>query len=675
MRKVKIIMPFVSQAYLAAAPFAEQQAFHKHNITLGYHPETFEDFYVHDADRYKAVYIEGKPGSGKSGEMQNMVLQDAAAGRAVIVIDPHMDLVDKCIATLDPMVLPRVFVLDMTDEQYPFGINVFNTAAFTSDMDKTQVVDRIFHIFELLWPDVLSQANLPRYLRHIMLVFLDNPGATLPDMYDFLLDDGYRRKLLANVTDKGVRQFWQFNYDSLQPQTRLGKVQPLLGRLEQMFSGRQLVKNILGQQKNSINFREAIEEKRIIFVKLPLKIVPEDARLIGTLIVAQIHATLFSFVDIPDGKRPGVSLFIDEFQNFVTNDVAELITQGRKYGMRITIAHQSRDQLSKEMRGATMNTHTQVVFQSTPEDGRELAHLFPPPNEGIKPEDIDSHPTETLAAHANMYPPAIQDFIEWYVLPIGLQAVGAHGNMIDIRDAGHSAFSIASDMLDGGRVQSIKVENPIPVLDYLLQMVMVYGDATFPIPAAAVRGFANCGHTFWQQVAWMGDKNKRLHRDIAGLRVPAHLAVQTAEGWQWTRPPDSASEQLLHLLFHIRATMQYLAAHPLGKETTVSTADVGKMLNQLPPRCAWVRSGSHTGTIFTNDTPQPDGTAKDRMDYVRDHTRDVYCVDRNKINQPVNSTTQAGPKVANPQPLQTTPPAPIADDDEQTEPRLPVVKA
>jgi TraM recognition site of TraD and TraG len=644
---------FISRPYLAGVPADQQRAFFANHINLGYHPETKDDFYVHTIDRYSGMYISGMPGSGKSGLLENMILQDALT-KAVIVLDPHMDLVERCLSALPTERLPHTYLLDMTDEQHPFGINIFSNTTFTSDMEKTQAVARIEHIFDKLWEDVLKQVGLPRFMRMATLVFLANPGTTLVDMYTFLLDDGYRRKLLQNVSDLSVRQFWQLQYDSLPPQSRINKVQPLLGRLEQLFAGRVLVRNIVGQRQNSIDFRKSIENKEIIFIKLPLKRIPEDARLIGTILVAQIHAALFSFVDIPEKQRPGVSLYIDEFQNFATDDIEELFTEGRKYGMRITVAHQFRAQLSKEMREATMNALTKIVFQSTPEDGRELAQLFPAPNEGVRPENVDPHPTETLANHVNLYPPEVQDFIEWYILPVGLQAVGAHGNMIELRDLGVGAMDLALGMMSDGMLHEVKIENPLVYLDYLLQMVMVYGDASLPIPALAVRGFANCGHSFWQQVRDIRDDDKRLLADIPALNIPKHLAAQTPDGWAWTRNPESGKEQLLHFLFHVRLVMRYLAAHPLGKETVASATEVGKMLNQLPRRCAWVRSGTQVGTIFTHDTPK--GTVPAHgITFVRDHTRQVYCRPKAEVEKQFTGNAQPAPQPA----TQFKAPAPV----------------
>ena len=75
----------------------------------------------------------------------------------------------------------------------------------------------------------------------------------------------------------------------------------------------------------------------MILIRLPLKTLPQDARLIGTLLIALIHAAIFSFADIPEEQRPGFSLYIDEFQHFVTSDISEMFTEGRKFGVRVTV--------------------------------------------------------------------------------------------------------------------------------------------------------------------------------------------------------------------------------------------------------------------------------------------------------------------------------------------------
>jgi hypothetical protein len=631
---------FYSQEWLASCPTAEFTQLYLHQTNFGYHPQTHDELYIPNRDRDKGTYVLGKPGSGKSALLQNLIIADMLSGRAVNVLDPHEDLVDNLLHHVPPFHLADTFVLDMRDEQFPFGVNVFDTGPLPNDMARTAAAQRIRHIFDVLWPDVLGQANLPRYLDNAIEVFLANPGRTLVDLYGFLLDDAFRRQLLQSVSDPMVKQFWQLQYDSLQPSTRISKVQPLLARLEQLFSGHSLVRNIIGQRKNSINFRESIEQRRILLIKLPTKQIEQAAQLVGAILVAQIHATLFSFANLPPDKRPVVSLYIDEVQHFATKDIEELFTEGRKFGMQLTIAHQFRDKLNKDLQAATMTAYTKVCFSLTSKDGNEMAHEFPAPEQGVKPEHVDPHPSETLTNHPHLHPPVVQEFIEWYLRPVLLQQIGSHGNKVKISDPGFGLADAAGHVLFNDYKSKTRyipeVENPLVYLDYLLQQVMVTGLYLAPVLPEAVRGFANCGISFWQKVRWMGDDDRLLSADIPDLRIPGHLVGTLPDGSQyWLREPESSNEQLLHFLFHLRVTMRYLAENPLGTRTTMSNAEVGKMLNGLPPRAAFVRSGKTVGVIYTHDTPPklPDREYRERVKAITDHTRRTYCRPRADVEQ------------------------------------------
>ncbi len=258
-------MPFVSSTYLENVSDEKRRAFVSSHMPLGYHPETRDTLMLADIDRYAGTYILGVQGSGKSGLLQNLIAHDHAAGNAVIVIDPHGDLTTDCIAQLPDHKLSVSYLLDMEDEAYPFGLNVFDNHKARTGVDQARAVDRLMHIFEVLWPDVLSQQHLPRYVRAATIVFLANPGATLVDMHAFLLDASVRYRMLKNVTDPTVQQFWQTQFEDLSATARNSRVQPLIGRLEALFMGRTLVRNIVGQRQTTIDFRKAIENKEIIF--------------------------------------------------------------------------------------------------------------------------------------------------------------------------------------------------------------------------------------------------------------------------------------------------------------------------------------------------------------------------------------------------------------------------
>src|SRR5258708_39512408 len=107
---------------------------------------------------------------------------DAAVENAVFFLDPHGDTVMNIIASLPPQCLPRVSVFDLEDEEYPFGLNLFATGELTTSRALSQAVNRIQHIFYVLWPEVLTQQHFRLYLRMAILALLASPGKTLVDM-------------------------------------------------------------------------------------------------------------------------------------------------------------------------------------------------------------------------------------------------------------------------------------------------------------------------------------------------------------------------------------------------------------------------------------------------------------------------------------------------------------
>ena len=574
-------------------------------------------------DRFSGTYILGVQGVGKSGLLENLILHDIHHNQAVIVIDPHGDLTAHCIAQMPPEKLSKTFLLDLEDEDYPFGLNVFTDVGNNSAVALHQSIDRVMHCFEVLWPEALQQQHLPRFLLASVITLLANPGSTLVDMYKLLVVDSYRHKMLQNVKDESVHQFWQVQYDELSAVDRLTRVRPLLGRLEALFMGRSLVRNIVGQRQTTIDFRQAIENKEIIFIRLPIKTLTQDSRLIGTLLVAQIHAAIFSFSNLPEDQRPGFSLYCDEFEHFATSDFSEMFTEGRKFGVRLTLAHQYRRQIPEFLRAATLTARTVVCFQPIPEDAREMSQRFLNGTATIEPEDIEVRPVEYLL-HSHTEEPIVRTFIERYLQP--LQSHASNGQ-VEIRKPGFQANHVPYWILSvEAPKDKPKTSDPTLALNRLLHEVMRTGNASLFIPPEIVYGFSNCGKGFYANFLYARKQRTLLTDKIS---YPKALVVSGVNGLRWTRPPEDSKEQMYHFLFHLRALMAYLADNPIGKKSTLSATEVAHMLTSLPKRAAFVRSGEDTGVIYTDKTA-PLCSARElgrRFYIIRGQTRaEVLCL-------------------------------------------------
>ncbi|HUY78891.1 MAG TPA: hypothetical protein VMV29_19115 [Ktedonobacterales bacterium] len=634
-------MPFYSPQRLDSLSSPDLQRFRATHLSLGYHPKTKDEFWVDEADRYAGTYIVGTQGHGKSGLIESMVSADADKRHAVVVIDPHGDLVDHCLAELTAFHLPNAHLLTLEDEAYPFGVNLFATRGpFPSDLARTQAIARIMHIFEVNWPEVRTQQYLPTYLRMATIVLLEVPGATLLDLPRFLSDEDFRANTLSRMRTRyqDVIAFWKTDWDDLSDSERTRRIQPLRNRLHKLFSGKPLMQNILGQRRTTIDFRRAIEERHLLFIKLPTKLAEEEAYLLGTILVAQLHATIFSFADLPPEQRPGVSLYIDEFQHFATDDIAELFTEGRKYGMRLTVAHQYRSQLPASLQAAPLTARTKICFHLTADDARELVAEFPDSGGQVDRNQIETHPIKYLLEHGG-WPPQVQVFIDTYLRPL---AGYRHGGKIRVENTGLNAVDLFSDVL-GGRIyqeRSGELPDPTDFMEHLLRETMRTGDPLLLIPPQAVAGYGACGCGFYSQALGLRPNSFDLGTQA---RFPMWLVIPGHDGEpEWTRRPENGDEQLWHFIFHLRRTMLYLAAHPIGKVTASNHAAVAQMLTQLPPRAAFVRSNQDTGTIFTHRVPaRRTGEALEAGNaQVREQTRATYCRPRAEVERELYDTSQ-----------------------------------
>jgi hypothetical protein len=354
-----------------------------------------------------------------------------------------------------------------------------------------------------------------------------------------------------------------------------------------------------------------------------------DAQFIGTLLMAQLQAAIFSFANVPEPQRPGVSLYVDEFQNFATKDFETLITEARKYKVKLNLAHQFRDQIhDKDLQQATMTIRTTVCFQVSPEDSRELARLFPVAAPGVHAEDIETNASAYLLDHGSRHP-QVKVFIDTYLKPLHAHKRGSRVEITQRRI--DLVVLILHGTAKANKQPNPQVYDPLIWLDPLLHEVMVTGNAHLPIPREIVRGFANCGRGFFRQAERAGQEKLG-----PGIRWPERLVVPAADGrLHWTRKPKTGKQQLDHFLFHLRMTMQTLAHEPIGKPKPANPAVVAHMLTQLPERAAFVKSGEDVRVVYTENTP-PRATGEDfqaRLRFIREQTRQTYCRPRAEVER------------------------------------------
>ncbi len=361
----------------------------KEGIVLGFNDYRGIRTQIHMArdDRARHMYIIGKSGTGKSVFQENLAAQDIENGDGVCVIDPHGDLVDYVLSHVPASRADDVILFDPTDIGRPQGLNLMEYDPNYPEQ-KTFVINETMKIFDKLY-DLKATGGpmFEQYMRNAMLLLMEDveSGSTLMEVPKLLADEDYRRYKLSKCKNPTVYDFWVKEAQKAGGEASLQNMVPYITSKLNQFTTNDYMRPIIGQQKSAFNFRHVMDQKKILLVKLSKgKIGDMNAYLLGMIIVGKILMAALSRTDIADeSKRADFYLYIDEFQNFITDSIATILSEARKYRLNLIIAHQYVGQLVQNndtrIRDAIFgNVGTMISFRIGAEDGEFLQKEFAP---------------------------------------------------------------------------------------------------------------------------------------------------------------------------------------------------------------------------------------------------------------------------------------------------------
>ena len=335
-------------------------------------------FGIKAKDRDRHMYVIGKTGMGKSTLLENMAIQDIRNGEGLTFIDPHGGTVDRILDYIPENRVKDVVYFAPFDLEHPIAFNVMEDVGY----DKRHlVVSGLMATFKKIWEDAWS-ARMEYILTNTLLALLEYPDATLLGVNRMYTDKEYRKKVVDNVKDPVVKDFWtkEFaNYGDRYTQEATPAIQNKIGQ----FTGNPLIRNIIGQPKSSFDIRTMMDEKKILIINLSKGLVGEtNMRLLGSMLTTRIFLSAMSRANLsaPElAKLPSFYFYVDEFQNFANETFAEILSEARKYKLNLVIAHQYIEQMEEEVRDAVFgNVGTTVVFRVGPFDAEVLETIFMP---------------------------------------------------------------------------------------------------------------------------------------------------------------------------------------------------------------------------------------------------------------------------------------------------------
>lgn len=332
-------------------------------------------FGIKRTDRRRHLYIIGKSGVGKSKLQELMIRQDIAYGHGVCAIDPHGEFIDDILDFIPEDRIEDVCIIDPSDIEFPAS---FNPLANVDYSFKHQLTQGLIEVMEKQFG-----ANWTPRLEHVFrfttLALLDYPYATMRGMISMLTDRNYRQKVVEYIQDDMVKRFWAIEFADWSEKFDTDAIIPLVNKLGQFLSD-PMLRNIFGQAENKIDLEKLMNEKKIILINLSKgKIGEENSSFFGSMFITKIKQAGMARAKMDKKDRNDFYLYVDEFQNVVTETFENILSEARKYGLNLTMAHQYVGQIIPKVQAAVLgNVGSIIAFRIGGDDAVKLKPEFAP---------------------------------------------------------------------------------------------------------------------------------------------------------------------------------------------------------------------------------------------------------------------------------------------------------
>lgn len=313
-------------------------------------------FGIKQEDRLLHTYIIGKTGTGKTNLLQTQIIQDISFGRGFCVIDVHGDLIKKIYSSIPKRRLEDVVYLDITNPEHNFKFNPFIKVPYEK---RPLIASGILDVFEKLWKGAWG-LKLEHILRYILLTLLDQEEANIGDILKIMDDEKYRDECVKNVINEDIKRFWQKEFKLYSK----GDLLPIYNKVG-AFLIYPAIRRLLIENTNEISFREIMDNRKILLINISKGIIGENvSSILGSLILNSLSFSAFSRIDIHEANRVPFFVYLDEFQNYTTLSLVNMLSELRKFKLSLIMAHQYLAQLSDEIRDAVLgNVGTVISFR------------------------------------------------------------------------------------------------------------------------------------------------------------------------------------------------------------------------------------------------------------------------------------------------------------------------
>ena len=302
---------------------------------------------ITDKDRFRHIYILGQTGTGKSTIMLTQAIDDMDNGRGFTFIDPHGEAVEFLLRHFPKERIDDLIYFDLWNTAYPIGLNPLEVSPDDSD-EKDVVTNDLVEMFIQMYGHEIFGPRIQDYFRNACLLLMDQPeGGTIVDIMRLFTDEAFAEAKIRNLKDPVVAAWWNKTYKKMGDREK-AEIIPFIQAKFWPFTTGVYVRNIIGQSKSAFKMYDAMQQKKIILMNLAKGISGEEtSKLIGKIIAMQVKLSALKRAKIEEKDRVPHYLYVDEFQNYVSQSFESIMSEARKYRLGLVVAHQYTDQLKQ----------------------------------------------------------------------------------------------------------------------------------------------------------------------------------------------------------------------------------------------------------------------------------------------------------------------------------------
>ncbi|MFA6991704.1 MAG: type IV secretory system conjugative DNA transfer family protein [Candidatus Gracilibacteria bacterium] len=337
-------------------------------------------------DRFRHFYVIGQTGTGKSSILQVMIRQDLKNGDGLCVVDPHGSLIEDILPFIPRERADDVIHFDPSDMERPLGLNMLEGETWE---EKELVALDAMNIMIKLFDEEIFGPRIQDYFRNGCLTLMSDPhGAALTDIVRLFTDDDFARMKRQYVTNPVVASFWDHQMAKTGAREKQEMIPYFAAKFGQFITNT-MMRNIIGQSKSAFDFADVMQNRKILLMNLSKGSVGEiNSKLLGLIIVQKIQMGALKRQKLPPKDRTDFFLYIDEFQNYVTESIEVILSEARKYRLGLNMAHQYLAQLGgddgpkkgkTDLKGAVFgNVGTMMSYKIGAQDAEFMAKEMAP---------------------------------------------------------------------------------------------------------------------------------------------------------------------------------------------------------------------------------------------------------------------------------------------------------